>query len=210
MTETRNIKTKVCGMRDSLNIQEISSLMPDYMGFIFYGNSPRYVGDDFKLPDFPSTIKRVGVFVNEPINLILDTIKRHQLDFAQLHGDESVRLCNKLNHEGVSVIKVFRVGDDFDFSETKEFEDVSEYFLFDTKGRNYGGNAARFNWQILTKYNQHVPFFLSGGIDLENIEEVIQLKDLNLYAVDINSGVEHSPARKDKEKVSTIINKLRV
>lgn len=197
-------------MKEPANIEAVSALSPDYMGFIFYENSPRFVGHDFSIPEIPSSIKRVGVFVNESIAVILNKVKRYRLDFVQLHGDESVGLCNKLNHEGISVIKVFRVGADFNFSLTEEFEDISEYFLFDTWGKKYGGNAERFDWQILTKYNQKVPFFLSGGIGPENMDEVLALKNINLYAIDVNSGVEEFPGKKDLNKVSLIINSLTI
>jgi len=198
-------------MRDSLNIQDVGALLPDYMGFIFYKNSPRYVGEDFTIPNyFPATVSRVGVFVNESLTVVIDKVRQHALDLVQLHGDESVEFCKELNHEGISVIKVFRVDDEFDFSSTRQFDEVAEYFLFDTKGKNFGGNAQRFNWNLLTHYDQSIPFFLSGGIDLSSIEEVLQLKNLNMYAVDLNSGVEQAPAMKDVEKVSAIINKLRL
>lgn len=210
MKRQSTIKIKICGMKESANIEAVSALAPDYLGFIFYEHTPRFVGREFKMPEIPASIKRVGVFVNETIVEILNKVKRYRLDFVQLHGDESAGLCNKLNHEGISVIKVFRVGDDFDFYKTREFEDVSEYFLFDTQGKKYGGNAERFNWQVLKKYNQTVPFFLSGGIKPEDIEEIRQLKDLNLHAIDVNSGVEQSPGFKDSKRVSLIINKLRV
>ncbi len=211
MREHSTIKIKICGMKDPANIEAVSALTPDYMGFIFYENTPRFVGREFSLPNnFPASIKRVGVFVNESIAVILNKVKHYRLDFVQLHGDESVGLCNKLNHEGISVIKVFRVSDDFDFTTTEEFEDVSEYFLFDTKGKKYGGNSEKFNWQVLKKYNQRVPFFLSGGIKLDDVKEIWQLKNLNLHAIDVNSGVEQSPGMKDLNKVSLIINKVRV
>lgn len=211
MMEHSPIKIKICGMKESANIEEVGALAPDYMGFIFYENTPRFVGPEFYIPDnFPVTIKRVGVFVNESIAGIIEKVKHFRLDFVQLHGDESVGLCNKLNHERISVIKVFRISDDFDFTTTEEFEDVSEYFLFDTRGQKYGGNAERFNWHVLKKFNQKVPFFLSGGIGPESIEEILQLKNLNLHAIDVNSGVEQSPGKKDINKVSLVINKLRV
>ena len=210
MKKQSSIKIKICGMKESANIEAVSALAPDYLGFIFYEHTPRFVGREFNLPEIPLSIKRVGVFVNESIVEILNKVKRYRLDFVQLHGDESVGLCNKLNHEGISVIKVFRISDDFDFKTTEEFEDVSEFFMFDTRGKLYGGNAERFNWRVLTKFSQKVPFFLSGGIGPESIEEILQLKNLNLHAIDVNSGVEQSPGMKDLNKVSLIINKVRV
>ncbi len=205
------LKIKVCGMRDRMNIQDVSSLMPDYMGFIFYKGSPRFVGNDFQISDkFPTAVSKVGVFVNEQLNSIIDKVKQHNLDFVQLHGDESVEFCENLNSNKVSVIKVFRVDDEFDFAETRKFAGTAEYFLFDTKGKNYGGNARKFDWNILKQYDQSVPFFLSGGIDKTNFDQVLKLTDLNLHALDVNSGAEHAPGMKDIKKVSAIITRLRV
>jgi phosphoribosylanthranilate isomerase len=210
MNNRNPIKIKVCGMRDEENIREVGLLHPDFMGFIFYKDSPRYVGTYFQIPSsLPSSVKRVGVFVNESIESVFEIIKKLQLDFAQLHGDESLEYCQKLKDDGIRIIKVFRVNEEFDFSITSEFSGVADYFLFDTKGKSYGGNAKKFNWDLLSKYNNQTPFFLSGGIDPESMGEILQMKDLNLYAIDVNSGVESSPGVKDVSKVSAIIKSLR-
>jgi len=209
MLNLKHIRIKVCGMKNQANIQQVGSFAPDYIGFIFYKDSPRYVGADFRIPELPSSIRRVGVFVNESIENVLNTIEKYALDFAQLHGDESIEFCRAIKLKGISIIKVFRVDDEFDFHSTLQFSDVADYFLFDTKGRNYGGNAIKFNWQLLNRYHSQVPFFLSGGIDLESISELVGLKEFNLHAIDVNSGVEVSPGLKDVTKVSTIINTLR-
>lgn len=196
-------------MRDVDNIREVSALQPDYMGFIFYEKSPRYVGQDFILPaTFPKVIKRVGVFVNHTEQFVMNAMKKYQLDYAQLHGDEPVSYCEALKEQGVSIIKVFRVDDDFDFESTKEFESVADYYLFDTKGKHYGGNAKSFDWKLLNQYNQAVPFFLSGGIKSEHINEIKNLSSLNIHAVDVNSGVENKPGIKSISKISEIINQL--
>lgn len=197
-------------MSDDKNILEVGSLVPDYMGFIFYTDSPRYVGADFQIPiDLPASIKRVGVFVNESIEEVVKIVQNHQLDFVQLHGDESVVYCNNLKEKGIKIIKVFRVDDSFDIKTTSKFSDSVDYFLFDTKGKNYGGNAKKFNWQVLSKYNNQTPFFLSGGIDPESVPSILELKYFNLHAIDVNSGVESAPGLKDVSKVSAIINSLR-
>jgi phosphoribosylanthranilate isomerase len=198
------IRLKVCGMRDKENIAEVSAIGLDYMGFIFYRTSPRYVGDNFVMPEISSPINRVGVFVNESNDMILDKIRKYSLDFAQLHGNEPVQQCEELKDLGVKIIKVFSVDDKFDFNTTKAYAPVSGFFLFDTKGANYGGNAKSFNWAVLKKYNQQVPFFLSGGINPGNSKAIHSLKGMNLHAADINSGVEVSPAVKDPDKVRQI------
>jgi phosphoribosylanthranilate isomerase len=202
------MKLKICGMRDEKNILEVAALHPQYMGFIFYPKSPRYVGDDFKMPALPSSISRVGVFVNAPTPLILEKVKGYGLKYVQLHGGESVEQCKTLQKEGIGVIKVFSVGDNFDFNQTRPYEEAADFFLFDTKGKYYGGNAATFNWNVLQQYNQKVPFFLSGGIGPDNAEAIKHLQGMNLYAVDINSGVEERPALKNTQKISSIIQIL--
>jgi phosphoribosylanthranilate isomerase len=202
------MKLKICGMRDEKNILAVAALHPQYMGFIFYEKSPRYVGDDFRIPTLPSSISRVGVFVNAPVSTIMEKVERHPLNYVQLHGGETVAQCEALRQEGIGVIKVFSVDDDFDFSKTHPYEDVADFFLFDTKGKYYGGNAMAFDWKVLEQYNQKVPFFLSGGIGPDNVVDIRNLKGMNIHAIDINSGVEESPALKDTQKIGTIIHIL--
>lgn len=192
-------------MRDEDNIQAVSQLRPGYMGFIFYAGSPRYVGNDFSIPvNFPAETKRVGVFVNETNETILRKAQAYALDFVQLHGDESVLQCKELKSHQVRIIKAFSVDDNMDFDLTKPYAGVVDFFLFDTKGKLYGGNAKTFNWSVLTKYDQKVPFFLSGGITPDNIDSIQNLDGLNLQAIDVNSGVEIQPAVKDINKIMVI------
>ena len=205
----KNIKLKVCGMRDPNNIVEVLDLQPDFMGFIFYRNSPRFVGDDFVVPELTrGATKRVGVFVDERTDVILEKVRSQGLDYVQLHGNETPDECRELKANGVGVIKVFSVDDSFDFKSTKQYGEDAEYFLFDTRGKYHGGNAIRFNWDILSRYDQSVPFFLSGGITPQNVAEVKGLNEYNLFAIDVNSGVENAPAHKDKQKINAVIKIL--
>lgn len=197
-------------MREPENIRQVSALRPDYMGFIFFDKSPRFVGENFKLPELDKSVRRVGVFVNEAVDVLLKHVTTHSLDYVQLHGDESIEYCELIKSNGVKIIKVFRVDDEFDFNETWKFEPIADYFLFDTKGKNYGGNAIAFNWKLLKNYNQQIPFFLSGGLTLNNLAEIEKLQDLNLHALDVNSGVELSAGMKDINKVKEVFNRLRV
>lgn len=196
---------KVCGMREPANIVAVSRLRPDFMGFIFYSHSPRYVGENFEIPaNIDQATRRVGVFVNETHEQIAAKVTKHRLDLVQLHGQESVKECLALKEIGVGVIKVFSVDDDFDFGPTEKYMRAVDYFLFDTKGKYYGGNAARFDWGVLGRYHQRTPFFLSGGIGPHHVEEITRLKDMNLAAIDVNSGVEIAPALKDVQKIEAI------
>jgi len=209
MSTDRKINLKVCGMRDAENIMQVAALQPDLMGFIFYAKSPRYVGTQFRIPvELPRSIKRVGVFVNESTEVMLEKAKTFNLDYLQLHGQESVEQCAELKKHNIKIIKVFSVDDQFDFEVTSPYAEVTDFFLFDTKGKYYGGNAVTFDWSILDRYDQQVPFFLSGGINPDNASGIKAFKEINLYAIDINSGVEVSPAVKDPVKVKAIKHML--
>jgi phosphoribosylanthranilate isomerase len=202
------LKIKICGMRELSNIEDVAKLRPDYMGFIFYPKSPRFVGHDFRLPSLPG-IKKVGVFVNESPAGILETVEQFHLDYVQLHGNESVDECTTLKNENVRVIKAFAVDYKFDFRTTIAYEPCCEFFLFDTKGEYFGGNAVAFDWTILNQYNQARPYFLSGGLNENNIMNIEELKSTSLYALDLNSGVEAKPALKDIRKIGDVKEKLK-
>ena len=202
--KTQDMRWKICGMRDRDNILQVAQLQPHYMGFIFYPASPRYVGDDFMMPEIPPATKRVGVFVNADTSFILQKVGVYQLDFVQLHGAESPDQCRELKNEGVGVIKVVSVDDETDFKITEKYAHLVDYFLFDTKGKLYGGNAQTFNWNVLSRYHQKVPFFLSGGITPDHIGKIRRLALPALEVIDVNSGVEVRPAFKDVNKIKAM------
>lgn len=200
-----SLKLKICGMREPANILDVGILQPDFMGFIFYDQSPRCVPGSFEIPtNLNQSIKKVGVLVNDSPQLVFDIVNKHSLDFVQLQGDESVSFCDKLKQVEIGVIKVFSIDSDFDFKLINPYKKVVDYFLFDTKGKHRGGNASTFDWSLLQQYDQEVPFFLSGGISPSNINEALQLKDLNLYGFDVNSGVEIEPGMKDVNKIKEL------
>jgi phosphoribosylanthranilate isomerase len=210
MSDGQKIEIKICGMRDAENIMHVASLSPQYFGFIFYPHSPRFVGNNFTIPSsLSSSIKRVGVFVDASNDVIISKAKLVGFDFVQLHGRESAEGCQELKESGLKVIKVFSVDDDFNFQATNPYKNAADYFMFDTKGKYYGGNAKTFNWDVLTKYDQEIPFFLSGGLSPENVQNIKDIKNMNLHALDFNSGVEISPGIKSKEKVETVMEEVR-
>ncbi len=206
--QSLGLSLKVCGMQQAGNMIQVAELKPDYMGFIFYDKSPRYFDDE--LPEIPSEIKKTGVFVNATIKEITAKVSKYHLKAVQLHGEESASFCKDLKAELQrkenipEMIKVFSVGEEFDFEQIKPYEGIADYFLFDTKGILRGGNGTEFNWKILKEYPSSTPFFLSGGIGPEHGEAITELKsyfyqkgkpDL-LYAVDVNSKFELKPGLK--------------
>lgn len=201
------LKWKVCGLRD--NVEEVSTLEPDYLGFIFYPKSPRFVGEDFRLSDSISqTSEKVGVFVNASTDFVEDTVRKFALDFAQIHGDESADYCKDLSDRGLKVIKAFQVDKEFDFAALDEYEPVVDYFLFDTKTSHYGGSGSAFDWSILRKYVLEKTYFLSGGIGLDNLEELRQVDLSKVRAVDVNSKFEVRPGLKSIEKLEELKDAL--
>ncbi len=204
-------KLKVCGMKYSNNIQAIAALAPDYMGFIFYPKTKRYVGelDELLLKDLGKT-KKVGVFVNASLEEIVEKVKRYGFDYVQLHGNEQAEFCKAVKEKGIAVIKAFQVDDAFDFEQLNAYKPYCEFFLFDTKSEGYGGAGKSFNWELLKKYDNEIPFFLSGGIGLENVEEIKKLAGLNIHAIDINSRFETEPALKDEEKIKEFIKLIQL
>jgi len=197
-------------MRYPENIRDVEALQPDYLGFIFYAPSPRFVGMDYIIPELSPSIKRVGVFVNETESVILHTAMLMKLDMVQLHGTESPALCAAIKSHGIGVVKAFSVDDTFDFAKTTPYEDAVDFVLFDTKGKHYGGNAVTFNWDVLDRYNQKVPFFLSGGLAADNVLGIEKLMHMNLHALDMNSGVEDAPALKNIQKIRQLKEQLSV
>lgn len=190
-------------MRQSENIQRLLQLEPDYMGFIFYGKSPRNaegILNEELLKEFPETTKKIGVFVNAPIQEVKEKVREYKLDYVQLHGDESVEYVGELFAIGIKVIKVFSVGQEFDFGQLKPYKGLVDFFLFDTKGKERGGNGETFNWEVLNDYPYDVPYFLSGGIDMENLEDIAHIK-VQPYAIDVNSKFELGPGLKDIEQL---------
>ena len=220
------MKLKICGMKYVDNIQKVAELNPDYLGFIFYEKSKR----NFEgiIPEIPKSIKKTGVFVNEIPELLVSLVEEYNLQAIQLHGDESVEYIQKLKAlfeesrkemspkaraktKPVEIIKVFGIKDEFDFSVLAVYEDEVDFFLFDTKGKERGGNGVTFNWQVLNKYTSKTPFFLSGGIGLEETSEVNKIlkTDLPIYALDVNSKFETKPGLKSIGDLKKFVIKIK-
>ncbi len=200
----KNVKLKICGMKEIENIKEISALNPDYLGFIFWEKSKRNMTLD-SIPELHETTKIVGVFVNASIQEIASKINQYQLDIIQLHGNESVIFCKNVKKFGVEVIKVFSMDSNFNFSVVKEYVLAVDYFLFDTKGKLPGGNGITFDWNVLENYHFNVPYFLSGGIgttEIDGLKEFLKSPAAKkCYAIDVNSRFEKKPGIKNKIKL---------
>jgi phosphoribosylanthranilate isomerase len=213
---------KVCGITTLKQLQQLDGLEIDFAGLNFYKGSPRYVGDkitkkEIQQADFD--IKKVGVFVNAEYDDIRMIIEDYSLDVVQLHGNESPELCHELADE-TEVIKVFRIGGDTNVdSMISEYDDVCDYYLFDTapqpitKGReelaSFGGSGKQFDWNILTKAKIEKPFFLSGGIGPDDVKKINSFSHPDFFGIDLNSKFETAPGVKDMAKLLRFVKELR-
>jgi phosphoribosylanthranilate isomerase len=201
---------KVCGITQFKQLQQLDGLSIDYAGLIFVADSPRFIGDllnadEVKNADFD--LKKVGVFKNPDLIDVIDAIDNYGLDVVQLHGDESPELCDDLSSQA-EVIKAFSIdGSITDIDAlVADYDGVCDYYLFDTKsGDQVGGTGKQFDWEILRKAKIEKPFFISGGISLDDVEKIRKFKHLDFLGVDINSQFEKEPGVKDMGKVLAFV-----
>jgi phosphoribosylanthranilate isomerase len=225
-------------MRERYNIEALTQLPIEFIGLIFYPKSSRYIFAEpssstplrrdrnyettdstavdlgyLRMPiqgrgNFPKNIQKVGVFVDEEIDQVLNYVHSFQLDYVQLHGNENVFYCKALKDAEVKIIKAFSVDQHFTFTITKAFEYYCDYFLFDTKGKLPGGNGFTFDWSVLEKYYGNTPFFLSGGLAPGMEEKVLQFEHEQFFALDLNSGFENYPGFKNVDMISEFLHKI--
>lgn len=209
------MKLKICGITD--HFKGIIELNPNYLGFNFWESSSRYFRG--KIPELPETIKKTGIFVDMSMEKLFEKTTTHQLQAVQLHGQEDPEYCKVFRDAAAifaehsrhfppappEIIKAFAINDDFDFSALQPYEEVCDYFLFDTRGKLPGGNGYAFNWELLKAYPSTKPYFLSGGIGLENVDSLLSFlkkpEAQYCYAIDVNSKFETEPGHKDIEKL---------
>jgi phosphoribosylanthranilate isomerase len=208
----RSLKIKVCGLLHPLNVEQVCALEPDFVGYIFYPGSKRYVGEKpdpaiFRIPT--KRTGKVGVFVNEEISRLKQIFTLYQLDLAQLHGTESPRYCQNLRDAGISVIKALKPADDPIGGSYEMYKDFVHYFLFDTPGKELGGTGRKFDWDLLNRESISSPFLLSGGIGPGDATAIKEIEHEALIGVDVNSRFELSPGRKDVNLLDRFIKEIR-
>lgn len=207
------LRIKVCGMRDTANIVKIMNLNIHYLGFIFYPKSPRFVSDLNKetLNSIPKEIEKVGVFVNENIETLIEVSDKYGFSYIQLHGNESQEYCELLLNKRplLKLIKAINVSTKEDFENIKRYESTCNYLLFDTKTQVAGGSGKKFDWDILDSYTGKLPFFLSGGISMEDADLIKDICHPQLYALDLNSRFETTPAIKSSELLNKFLIQLK-
>lgn len=208
------MRVKVCGMMQPEQVAELETIGATFAGFIFYPKSPRYIFKQMSLLQLKKikNINKVGVFVNAPVEEVLHMVDECGLHMVQLHGDESPRYCERIS-DYISVVKAFRLSENDSIEwMIKPYMDVCDMFMFDTMGAGYGGTGKKFDWNQLKNVTIGKPYFLSGGIQPDDVEKLKEFSkepsSKALFAVDINSKFEISPGVKDMQKVKTFIKEL--
>jgi phosphoribosylanthranilate isomerase len=211
------MRIKVCGMTKAEQVLQLDELGVEFAGFIFYPKSPRYVLSHMSKEQLKKLkgkhINKVGVFVNTPVEEVLQLVDACGLYLVQLHGDENPRYCEQIANY-VTVVKAFRLREGEEILwRAKDYQDAADMFLFDTEGAGYGGTGKKFNWDILKGGNVRKPFFLSGGIQPEDVELLKAFEQesvaKDLFAVDINSKFELAPGLKDMNKIQAFVKALK-
>jgi len=203
------LEIKVCGNTEGENLKKVCNLQPDYVGFIFYNKSKRFV----ESPESVARVegckaKRVGVFVNASTDYIKRRVEDFELDIIQLHGDELPEFCQKVNSIR-PVFKAFQINDNFTFNNLSNYKSECNKFLFDTSSKMYGGSGKKFDWQLLDRYKSDLPFILSGGIGTEDLEKLQKIDHPMFSGIDLNSRFELVPGIKDIPKLTSFINNIR-
>lgn len=204
----KELLVKVCGMKEEQNILQLLELPIQYIGHIFYRKSSRYVGDLANIT-IANGIKKAGVFVNSDFDEIIKAAERFNLNSIQLHGHEPLELVTALKSKDFEVIKAFGIDEDFVWKQLEPYIGHVDYFLFDSKSPAYGGTGVTFNWQKLKEYPFETPYFLSGGLSLENLQEAVNFEDNKLIGLDLNSKFEIEPGLKDIEKLKLALKTIR-
>ncbi len=198
---------KVCGMRDAENIREVERLGIDMMGFICWPRSPRYVAEP---PAYLPKCPRVGVFVDAPIDFIMQRAKAFGFSHIQLHGCESPAFCQEVRERtGCNVIKAISVSPSYSGEVGSESAGGASLLLFDTKCPTAGGSGRKFSWDVLQGYRGELPFLLSGGIGPEDVGLLRQFRHQKWLGIDINSRFEVEPGIKDVAAISSFVASIR-
>lgn len=204
-------KVKICGITNLEDARFAAGAMADFLGFIFYEKSPRYIepAEAGAMVNWLEGPQKVGVFVNHPLDDVNRIARDVGLDLVQLHGNESVEYCQLVEKP---IIKVIHVSESTTAAELKQkaalYSEVATYFLFDTKTEDqWGGSGHTFNWNLLKEAAGDIPFFIAGGITPKNAVSAIQT--VHPFALDVNSGVEEEPGLKDFEKIEQLMEAIK-
>jgi len=200
-----NTKIKICGITNLSDALYVSQLGVDAIGFVFYKDSPRSISLEkasmiaYSMPPF---MTKVGLFVNPDEETVHEVIDANVIDIIQYHGDERAKFCEAIEFPYIKVIKVKESG--LATVNPSRYRNASAFLLDTYDPASHGGTGQAFDWSLIDKHELNKPIILAGGLNSQNIEQAIL--QVGPYAVDVSSGVESSPGKKDKEKLHELVN----
>lgn len=206
--EISNPQIKICGITEIDDAIECATLGADAIGCVFYPKSPRHLKDKQAKAiclAVPKQVRTVGVFVNETYSSIMQRVERCRLSAVQLHGQESPDLISRLREENLMVIKALFANDRPSFESASNYH-ASAFLLECGQGKLPGGNALKWDWALAKNFKHNSPLIIAGGLSPDNISYAIDVS--KPHAVDVSSGVEKSPGKKDLVKVAEFIEKV--
>ena len=199
----KSMNIKVSGITTMKQLQQLDGLEVDFAGLVFYKSSPHFIGDRISKKELDSSdldIKKVGIFVNDDYDTIMEAVESYGLDVVQLHGNETANLCEKISAE-VETIKSFHIEDNSEKSVdymVKEYDEVCDYYLFDSASSNgTPGKSAKFDWKKVGDSKIEKPFFLAGGIGATDAAIVRKFMHPDFYGIDINEMFDKDAGSKD-------------
>jgi phosphoribosylanthranilate isomerase len=209
------VLAKICGLTDDAAVEAAVQHGADMLGFVFFPASPRNLSAEQAealLREVPSGIDRVGVFVDPETDFLDRILAKARLDLLQLHGDETPERCRAISiYFGLPIIKAIKVSSKADLKAAKAYEDAVDWLMFDAAppkdATRPGGNAASFDWSIMQGAKFNRPWLLSGGLTPENLSLAVQQSGAS--AVDVSSGVESAPGKKDPAKIRAFLDAAR-
>jgi phosphoribosylanthranilate isomerase len=209
------VLAKICGLTDEAAVEAAVQHGADMLGFVFFPASPRNLSAEQAealLRDVPSGIDRVGVFVDPETDFLDNILAKARLDLLQLHGDETPERCRAISiYFGLPIIKAIKVASKADLKAAKAYEDAVDWLMFDAAppkdATRPGGNAASFDWSIMQGAKFNRPWLLSGGLTPENLS--LAVRQSGASAVDVSSGVESAPGKKDPAKIRAFLEAAR-
>lgn len=212
MTEHKiRTKIKICGITNLEDARFAAGALADYLGFIFYDKSPRFIepGEAGAIINWLEGPEKVGVFVNQPLDDVNRIAKETGLDYVQLHGEESPEYCQLVETSVIKAIHIEEESVDYLLKhQIEQYAEVADYLLFDTKIDGlWGGTGNSFDWSMIQDLDINAPFFLSGGLNTDNIKEAIET--VQPFAIDVSSSLEHKPGVKDFGKIEAFMNEIR-
>jgi phosphoribosylanthranilate isomerase len=207
------MKVKLCGFTEENSLKVAIANKCDFLGFVFYDKSPRYITPEAAARIaalVPPSIAKAAVLVDPSEEFLQEITQKFHPDFFQFHGNETPDFLKKVSQKfpQIKIIKAVRISSREDLEQTKNFEDCVDFLMLDSKIKGeLGGSGKSFDWTILQNFHSKKPWFLSGGLNVNNIEEALKISGATM--IDVSSGIEEIRGKKSPKLINEFMKKIR-